>query len=124
MAFIADSGVVRIVDVSIPSQPLQIGVIQLNADWPTAVDVAVSDGVAFVADAGHDFVHQQYVHIIDVSDPEAPRQRSRLRIDTTDIKAADGLFYIADQAGGFQIIDPNTPCREPFVHELPASLPD
>ena len=124
MAFIAESGVLRIVDISSPSQPRQMGVIRLNAEWPTAVDVAVSGGVAFVVDAGHDFVHQQYVHIIDVSDPEAPRQRSRLQIDTTDIEAADGLFYIADQAGGFRIIDPNTPCREPFVHEIPASLPD
>ena len=51
-------------------------------------------------------------------------EQSFVQIDTTNIKPADGLFYIADQAGGFQIIDPNTPCREPFIHEIPASLPD
>jgi hypothetical protein len=124
IAYVADSSVVRIVDVSDPSQPFQVGEIQLEGVWPKAVDVEVSDGVALVADSGNGATFYQFVHIIDVSNPMAPRQRSRLRIDTTDIKAVDGLFYIADRSGGFRIIDPNASCPERVVQEIPASHPD
>ena len=123
-AFIADSEVVRLVDISNPSQPRQIGAIRPNAEWPTLVDIAVSDGIALVADIGPGVRHRQYVHIIDVSSPQAPQQRSRLQIETTDIKAANGLFYIADKAGGFRIFDPNRQCREPYIFEFPQSVPD
>ncbi len=123
-AYVADYFVVRIVDVSDPSQPIQVGEIQLEGVWPKAVDVEVSDGVALVADSGNDFTFNQFVHVIDVSNPAVPRQRSRFRLDTTDIKAVDGLFYIADKNGGFRIYDPNTPCREPFEREIPVSHVD
>jgi hypothetical protein len=124
IAYVADSHVLRIVDVSVPSQPVQVGEIRLEGEWPKAIDVAVSDGFAIVADSGNGATFNQFVHVIDISNPAAPRQRSRLRIDTTDLKVADGLFYIADQGGGFWIFDPNTLCREHFVHEIPASHVD
>lgn len=121
LVFIADQWDLRVVDVSNPSLPFQVGVIRLEGEWPKAIDVAVSDGVALVADSGGDFTFRQYVHVIDVSDPAAPRERTRFPLDTTDIKAADGLFYIADKDGGFRIYDPSTPCREVFVREIPVS---
>lgn len=121
IAYIADYFVLRIVDVSDPSRPIQVGEIRLEGEWPRAADVAVSDGIALVADSGDGFTFRQFVHVIDVKNPAAPRQRSRLRIDTTDIETADGLFYIADKDGGFRIFDPNTLCREPHVREIPTS---
>lgn len=123
-AYIADYFVLRIVDISDPSRPFQVGEIRLEGDWPKAIDVAVSGGIALVADSGGDVTYRQYVHVIDVSNPAAPRHRSRLPIDTRDIEAVGGLFYVADRNGGFRIIDPNTPCREPFVQEIPPPLAD
>jgi hypothetical protein len=124
VAYVADTQTVRVIDVSNPSQPRQIGVIRPDADWPTPVDVAVSHGVVLIADSGGDVVHEQYVHIIDVSDPEAPRQRARLRFHTADIVASDGLFFVADQAGGFRVIDPNPRCRRPADPGIQLSHPD
>jgi len=123
-AYIADYFVLRIVDISDPSRPFQVGEIRLEGDWPKAIDVAVSGGIALVADSGGDVTYRQYVHVIDVSNPAAPRHRSRLPIDTKDIEAAGGLFYVADRNGGFRIIDPNTPCRELFVQEILPPLVD
>jgi len=124
IAYIADSDILRIVDVSDPSHPIQIGEIQIEGVWPKAVDVAVSDGFALVADSGNGATFNQFVHVIDISNAAAPRHRTRFRVETTDIKAADGLFYIADKDGGFRIFDPNIRCRERFVQEIPASHVD
>lgn len=121
IAYVADSDLLRIVDVSVPSQPIQVGEIRIEGVWPEVIDVAVSDGFALVADSVHGVTFYQFVHVIDVSDPADPRHRTRFRVGTTDIKVADGLFYIADQDGGFRIFDPNTLCREHFVHEIPTS---
>lgn len=119
--YLGDRQILRIVDATLPWQPREVGSLRLDAWWPSATDIAVADGVALVADTATGFLHQQYVHVIDVSDPTAPRQRARLTIDSLDIEAANGLFYVADRDGGFRIIDPNASCPQPFIHDTPSA---
>jgi len=119
--YLGNRQVLRIVDVTLPWQPREVGSIRLNAWWPSATDISVADGIALVADTATGFLHQQYVHVIDVSDPTAPRQRARLTIDSLDIEAANGLFYVADRDGGFRIIDPDAPCPQPYIHDTPSA---
>jgi len=118
-AYVADRGYLSIVDVSNPSHPIHVGEIHIPSFGPKAI--AVADDTVLWSLLGWGSDHRQFVHIIDVKNPEAPRRRSRLLIDTYSIEAANGLFYLADNDGGFRIIDPNGPCPAPFVQETPVS---
>lgn len=122
IAYVADRGRLSIVDVSIPSHPIHVGEIHIPSFGPKAI--AVSGDTVLWSLLGWGSDHRQYVHIIDVSNPAAPRRRSRLLIDTYSIEAANGLFYLADKDGGFRIIDLNGPCPAPFVQEIPVSHVD
>ena len=121
-AYIADRGYLSIVDVSNPSLPIQVGEFHIPSHGPKAIAVAGNTVLWSLLGWGGD--HRQYVHFIDVSNPAAPRRRSRFLVDTYSIEAANGLFYLADQDGGFRIIDPKAPCPAPFVQEIPASHVD
>jgi len=121
-AYIADRGHLSVVDVSNPSLPIQVGELHIPSYGPKAIAVEGDTVLWSLLGSGGD--HRQYVHIIDVGNPAAPRRRSRLLIDTSSIEAANGLFYLADKDGGFRIIDPNGPCPAPFVQEIPVSHVD
>jgi hypothetical protein len=103
-AYVPDGGTpLLIIDVSIPSNPVEVGV--LEAPGLVARDVAVSGGYAYLA-AGYDGLR-----LVDVSTPAAPVEVGF--VDTpgwaTGVAVAGGYAYVADIDGGLRVIDVSTP---------------
>ena len=102
-AYVADgrSGL-RIIDVSTPSDPVELGVTETPFD---ARDVAVSGSHAYVADiwAG--------LRIIDISIPAWPIETAVLETPASAYRVAvsGGYAFVADLAGCLHIIDVRTP---------------
>lgn len=84
-------GTLRVIDLSDPAAPLQIGALDL-VDFP-AVDVEVVGGLAYVTRDGL----LGGLRVVDVSDPGAPAEIGRLDFDF-------GYFSIRGQARGLEVV--------------------
>jgi hypothetical protein len=90
------SGGLRIVDVSDPADPFEVGVVD-NPAW--ALDVAVSGFSAYVATGAAG------LRVIDVFDPASPFEVGS--VDTpgfaSGVVASDRHVFVADGAAGMEI---------------------
>ncbi len=90
-------GGLRIVDVSTPANPTEIGFY----DAPEyANDVAVQGDCAYVADGDHS------LRVVDVSDPANPVEVSSYNTSgrAVDVVVVGGTAYVADGYGGLVIL--------------------
>jgi len=120
LAFVADQAIgsdggggLRIVDVSNPTAPVQVG---LYKGCSSATDVVLANGgaTAFVAcDNG--------LHIVDVRRPNQPVTRGIYRVPSQTVALQHGRIY-AGNADGFDELDIGNPAKPLLVghHALPA----
>jgi len=95
----AGSAGLQIVDVSTPTAPVVIGVV----DTPgTASGVAVASGRAYVADG-------TAVQVIDVSAPNAPFLVGSLATSATGVAVAGSRLYTVDGGAVSKVIDVTNP---------------
>jgi hypothetical protein len=96
------SGDLRIVDISDPSKPIEVGSFPLGVDgWGVAVEGAyayVADGVAGL-------------RVIDVSEPTAPFEVGSFDTpgDARAVAVKAGHAYVADGPAGVRVIDVSDP---------------
>lgn len=109
LAFVAVSSAgLRIIDVSNPTAPAQIGAL----DTPnSAYDLEVRDGIVYLADYGS-------VRAIDVSNPRRPSLISALDTSARAIALEGDLAYVA----GLRVIDVSDPARLSEVGSVPLRL--
>ncbi|MFQ6043601.1 MAG: carboxypeptidase regulatory-like domain-containing protein, partial [Candidatus Poribacteria bacterium] len=96
LAYVADhdSGL-RIIDVSSPSSPKEVGFY----DTPYAEGVYVQDSLAYVAD------WESGLRIIDVSSPSSPKEVGFYDTPYAEgVYVQDSLAYVADDLGGLIIL--------------------
>jgi hypothetical protein len=96
--FLGDAPTIRVMDVSIPTSPVEIGAVDTQS---SAQRMALAgDILYFAGEAGG-------MGVINVSDPMSPKQVGAL--DTpdiaTDVEAAGSVALIADQDSGLRVID-------------------
>ncbi|MCX6641736.1 MAG: hypothetical protein NTW14_14820 [bacterium] len=103
LAYVADgSAGLRIIDVSNPEIPVEIG----NLDTPgDAHGIAVSGSYAYVAD------QFSGLRIINVSNPAAPVETGYFDTpgEAFDVTVRDNYAYVADAGSGLRIIDVSNP---------------
>jgi hypothetical protein len=89
-----------IVDLSIPTTPIEVGTT-------TVSDAAYAPEVAVVGDLAYVTVGEEGIRAIDVANPAAPVEISA--IDTpgyaVDVTGVDSVAYIADDDTGLRIVD-------------------
>jgi hypothetical protein len=99
-----EQGGLRIVDVSIPTAPLLVGVIYEPVDIS---DIAVANGFAYVTTSGWG------ISIIDVSNPTLPVSagfvNDPLVSSSTSVAAADTLLFYGRWNGGLHVVDVSNP---------------
>jgi hypothetical protein len=79
----------RVIDVSNPEAPLELGSLPHPYTRDQGGDVAVVGDLAYVA-------NQRELRVIDVSNPAAPVELSALFMETGgDVEVVDGLAYVA-----------------------------
>jgi hypothetical protein len=105
-AYLADNWVgLRIIDVSDPSEPEQVGVCEIEAI--AISDVFVTDSIAYVV------AYIGGLYIIDIIDPSAPEEVGHFNNYTTtgDVYVQDTLAYLADSEGLriISVADPGNP---------------
>lgn len=118
----AGSEGLRVVDVSVPSNPKELG----SYDTPgNASHAVVSGNYAYVADG------EGGVRIIDISAPTNPREVSFYETPgtTSNVAVAEGYAYIADYSYssytyGLQILDVSDPTnpRKLGYHKMPGEV--
>jgi hypothetical protein len=92
-AYVADSGSgLRIIDVSRPSQPSELGFLPTT----NAVELTVANNTVYVADATGG------VRIVNVADPRHPSQIQQLNsnVNTVDVGVSGNLLFAATKTGG------------------------
>lgn len=109
-AYVAnDDGGLRIVDISVPPDPVEIG----SLTGSMARGVAVADNHAYVADGFGSLL------VIDVSTPTAPAYVTAWGIpgdtDAMDVAVAESYAYIAGWSSGLLIVDVSTPGNPTLV---------
>jgi len=95
-AYVADGRGLRVVDISDPTNPAEVGFY----DTPGyAYDVAVAGGYAYVADG-------RGLRVVDVSDPSNPTEVGFYDTpgSAADVAVAGGYAYVADWNGGLLIL--------------------
>ncbi len=100
-AYVADSeGGLRIVDVSDPTQPHEVGTYGTSGVY--ANGVAVSNSTAYVTSGSG-------LQVVDVSDPAHPAEVGAYYISgrgyTNDVVVSGGTAYVADRWGGLRVMD-------------------
>ena len=102
-AFVAGgSEGVKIVDISEPDNPTQVGGFQTSE----ARDIAVRGEYAFVADG------ERGLKVLDISDPRLPVQIGmRKTMDARAIALQAEAVFIADGSSGVKIIDVSSPVQ-------------
>jgi hypothetical protein len=114
-----------IVDVSQPGDPLARGKVEL--DYLPASAIALAGDYAYVAGMG--------LYVVDVSDPEAPRQVTRFAAprELADVAVSLPYVYVCDVTGRVLAIDVSDPAAPRAAsawfetgfaaHDLSISLP-
>ncbi len=125
-AYVVDGGYgLRILDISDPAQPRQVGILTTLPDWP--VGLAVAGNYAYVADGS------KGLRVVQVSDPAAPTvvgfydPFSPAQSSAVDVTIAGDLAYIAYSYRGVRIVNIADPAHPTFVGSLattPASACD
>jgi hypothetical protein len=98
----------RVIDVSTPSEPIEVGSLQF--DWPGwGEGMAVSGSYAYIGDYWDGF------RVVDVSDPESPLQVGFVDIPdhANGVAISGGLGYVANCDAGLRVIDVSDPAS-PF----------
>ncbi len=108
LAYLAEDDGLRIIDVSDPAAPLELGALVVDGN-DRVFDVEVVDGLAYLA-TGECCVREPGLRIIDVSDPAAPLELGALETPGTvlGVEVMDGLAYLAS-VSGLRIIDVSNP---------------
>ncbi len=102
-AFVACEDHLRILDVSDPALPVEVGLFPA----PRVRDVEVIGDHAYVLSLKTNFT------VVDISDPRAPSFAGFLMLsDVRDVAVANGFAYVADGVSGLRIVnveDPTNP---------------
>ena len=118
IAYVAarDAGV-RIVDVSDPTAPVEIGAIEVTDN---AWQISVVDGIGYLVDGING------LWIIDVADPSNPTMLGFIASTGWNVQVDDGLAYLAAGAAGLRIIDVSDPAApvELSVFDTPSFATD
>ncbi len=113
-AYVAAQGAVSVLDITIPAHPVQVAVIDTAG---SAEGIAVSGGYAYIADwdsglAIMDVSNPTDPHRPGVTDPDLPTYHIPIYSDTPGfaygVAVSGNYAYVADHAGGLQIIDVTT----------------
>ena len=91
---------VRIVDVSDPTAPVEIGAIEVTDN---AWQISVVDGIGYLVDGING------LWTIDVADPSNPTTLGFIAGTGWSVEIDDGLAYLAAGAAGLRIIDVSDP---------------
>ncbi|MFC1839600.1 DNRLRE domain-containing protein [Thermodesulfobacteriota bacterium] len=96
------AGGLQIIDISVPSYPLPMGLVDLPG---LADDVYVSGDYAYVADGGGG------LQVVDIIDPESPYITGSADTagSATDVYISGDYAYVSDMIGGLQQIDISDP---------------
>jgi len=106
----------RLVDVSDPTHPLQVGLVE-NNDY--ALDVALSGSCAYLANRTYG------LRVYDVTDPTAPVEVATVREDgqTEGVSIHGTTAYLANHYGGLRLVDVTDPTAAAEVGSI-ESYPD
>jgi hypothetical protein len=105
IAYVADGlEGLRIVDVSDPTAPVDLGFWILTAE-AVALDVDDAGDIAYVGGMNN------LLHVVDVSDPSSPLGLSTVNIPEVPfgVDVEDGIAYVAAGPAGLRIIDVTDP---------------
>ncbi len=114
-----DSSDLRVIDVSVPSAPRQVGRLLFPGGTPR--DVYVAGRHAYVVDSS-----LNHFKVIDVSDPSAPSQVGVLVIDpdTVSVVVSGRYAYAVDQGTDvLQVIDVSVPSAPSLVSVVSIGAP-
>ncbi|HNS51843.1 MAG TPA: right-handed parallel beta-helix repeat-containing protein [Anaerolineae bacterium] len=97
LVYLVHDGGLSIVDVSEPTQPVEMSFVETS---PDARAVVVSDGTAFVADGG------QGLSVVDVSNPYQPQLAAVINTPgfAGELDVDDSRIYLADGTGGLAVV--------------------
>ncbi len=106
-----------IFDVSDPSSPTEAGVLHLVTDDILDMVVAGNCACAAVGDEG--------VLLIDVSNPEVPKEVGRYSTSgfTESVAAEGNYIYLTDRSGTLSIVDVSTPALPFLVGSYKLAIP-
>jgi len=104
----AGSSGLRVIDVSAPTSPNEVGFFETPGD---ALGVAVVDNYAYVAD------YDGGLRVIDVSAPTSPTEVGFFETpaDAYGVAVVDNYAYVAASHGGLRVIDVSAPTSPPCV---------
>jgi len=107
-AYIADSSSVRVVDVSTPSDPREVG--HCDTIWATAI--AASGQYAYVTGAG--------LQVLNVADPARPYKMGFCPVPSwaVDVAVTGSYAYVSDHSYGLIVIDVSNPQSPTRVNSL------
>lgn len=114
-----DHGLVAI-DLSDPSQPVEIGGARWSGD---SRGIAVVGQTAYVAVQRYDDVGVDELRAVDITDPAAPRTLGRLDAAGTPqaLAAAGGTVYLAAGGGGIETVGASDPAALRLLGRLDVS---
>jgi len=128
LAYITDKqysgGGVRIIDVSDPTLPVEVGAFPAQCH---AADVEVVGNYAYLADQPTNsripecsLAIGSKLRVIDVSNPAAPTQVSESDLSwPVDIEAVEGVVYAGGRWSGLELIDVSNPAAPVTVGMVP-----
>jgi hypothetical protein len=103
IAYVADgSGGLRVLDVSVPAFPIEIGVLANPPSGGSARDVVVAGSRAYVV------LGLGGVGVADVSNPAAPAWLGVLALPgatAIDVEVAGGIAFVGGSFGGARVVD-------------------
>jgi uncharacterized repeat protein (TIGR01451 family) len=95
----------RVVDVSTPANPTEVGYLTTRRVLP--MDVAVSGSTVYVAD------WSRGLRVVDVSTPANPTEVGFYDTpgDAWDVAVSGSMAYVADRSRGLRVVDVSTPAN-------------
>jgi len=109
------SGILLVLGLlSLPTAPLHAHTVlsllgHLDIDSPANTDLIMGNGMAYIGE----YAPSGVVHVIDVSDPTAPRElavyRSSVAARTLDGQLKDNYLFVALSEVGFAVVDVSDP---------------
>ncbi len=104
LAYLGDTLGLRVLDVSDPTQPVEVGFL---ATGGAIVDVELVGDLAYLAD------YANGLRIVDISNPAQPQALGSLATPDTadDIAMQDNYAYVACWSGGLRVVDVSDPAH-------------
>lgn len=120
-AYIRTSGSMEVVDISIPSQPVEIGSFNYTHYPSHSGSYAIEKYQDYVY-LGGDGLGE--IFVIDVSDPYNPSQAGMIDVYdwSPDISVHNDHLYVAGYWGGLEIFDLADPVNPPLIGNHPLGL--